>query len=588
MALKHAITGVADCLARIGPFDEDAAERARRRLADLTKPLGSLGRLETLIIQLAGIQQRPVPAVEHPALLLFAGDHGVALRGVSRYGSEVTEEMTVNIAMGGAVSSVVARADNIPVRVVDVGVSRPVRHPAVVVRNVRRGTGDITLGPAMTIAECRAAADVGAQEAQRCLADGADCLLLGEMGIGNTTSMAALAATLLHVDPAVTVGAGTGLDAPGLARKRAVVAQALAANQPLAEDPWNLMAQVGGLELAALGGAVLSAAAARVPILLDGAMTAVAALWAARIAPGVVPYLIASHESAEPAHRLLLQALRCDPLVRWDMRLGEGSGALLMWPTVRHAARIMAETMTFADARVTNPHGEPSPDPTIAASDTPPVVVDITEDERRALYKVIYARRDIRSFLPDPVSDTVLDRILAAAHAAPSVGLMQPWNFIVIDDRTVLRELQQLAEAERLAAAANYEGIRRDHYLRLKVEGLLDAPLTICVTNDPSRGGRVLGRNTIPETDLMSTACAIENLWLAARAEGVGLGWVSFFKKDDVRGVLGIPEPVQPVALLCLGYTAHFPDRPLLERVGWEERRPLSTLVYRNRWGVTA
>jgi nicotinate-nucleotide--dimethylbenzimidazole phosphoribosyltransferase len=587
MAQQDAIGSVADCLNRIGPLDGAAMERARDRLADLTKPLGSLGRLETLILQLAGIQRRPVPTVEHAALLLFAGDHGVAAHGVSRYGAEVTEEMTANIAMGGAVSSVVARADNVPVRVVDVGMSRPVRHPAIIVRKVRPGTSDITVGPAMTTAECRAAADIGAQEAQRCLDDGADCLLVGEMGIGNSTAMAALASALLHLEPEVTVGAGTGLDAADLDRKRSAVRRALVANQPLGEDPWEVMAKVGGLELAALGGALIAAAAARVPVLLDGAMTAVAALWAARLTPGVVPYLIASHESPEPAHRRLLDALRLDPLVRWDMRLGEGSGALLMWPTVRHAARIMAETLTFADARVSNPHRGVTSNPPSPTSEAPPVAADVTAAERDAVYKVMYARRDIRSFLPDPIPEAVLDRILAAAHAAPSVGLMQPWNFIVIQDRAVLRELQRLAEVERLAAAANYDGIRRDHYLRLKVEGLLDAPLTLCVTNDPSRGGRVLGRNTIPETDLMSTACAIENLWLAARAEGLGLGWVSFFKKEDVRAVLGIPDPVQPAALLCLGYTAHFPDRPLLERVGWEQRRPLSTLVYRDRWGVT-
>ncbi|MCL6454026.1 MAG: 5,6-dimethylbenzimidazole synthase [Alicyclobacillus sp.] len=267
----------------------------------------------------------------------------------------------------------------------------------------------------------------------------------------------------------------------------------------------------------------------------------------------------------------------------------------------------MAETATFGDARVSNPHrAEHEPlGPGEARVESPaatgaectdgaanrsaavqPTANDFDEAERQALYKAIYARRDIRSFLPDSIDDEVLMRILAAAHHGPSVGFMQPWNFILVRDRQVLREIQRVVERERVLAAEHYEDLQRDYYLRLKVEGLLQAPLTICVTNDPTRGGpHVLGRNTIPETDLMSTACAIENLWLAARVEGIGVGWVSIYQKADIRRILRIPERIDPVALLSIGYTAHFPEIPLLERVGWRSRLALQGLIYHDFWG---
>ncbi|WP_274436622.1 5,6-dimethylbenzimidazole synthase [Alicyclobacillus sp. ALC3] len=215
-----------------------------------------------------------------------------------------------------------------------------------------------------------------------------------------------------------------------------------------------------------------------------------------------------------------------------------------------------------------------------------PTVPDFTEAERNAVYKAILARRDIRSFLPDEIDEDALWRILVAAHHGPSVGYMQPWNFILVRDKERLREIQQTVEGERVRAAENYQDLKQDYYLRLKVEGLLQAPLTICVTNDSTRGGpHVLGRNTIPETDLMSTSCAIENMWLAARAEGIGLGWVSIYQKADIRQILRIPEHIDPVALLSVGYTSHFPDIPLLERVGWGKRLELQSLIYQDYWG---
>lgn len=571
----------------IEPLDQEYQERARRRLADLTKPLGSLGLLEPLVVRWAGIQQRVIPRIHSPHVLIFAADHGVVHHGVSRFGSEVTEEMAANIVMGGAVSSVLARQQGVPIDVVDVGMAHPARHPAIRVRKVRAGTDDFVNGPAMSPDECRQAFMVGWEEARRVIQQGSDCLVLGEMGIGNTTTTAALAAVLLGLDAADVVGPGTGLSPDQMVHKVSVVRQSLAQNSPQSDDPWDVMHKVGGLEIAALAGAIIGAAMGRTPVILDGVITTVAAVWAARLSPLVSLYCVASHRGHEPVHGALLKALGLMPLLEGQLRLGEASGGLLVLPLLRAMMAVMAETMTFADARVTNPHQSPTNDYSERARTVshPPVAGDFSTAERQAVYKAISARRDIRSFLPDLIPRDTLRRILEAGHQGPSVGFMQPWHFIVIDGADVRASLQALAERERLRAARNYEDVRRDHYLRLKVEGFMDAPYAICVTNDSSRGGTVLGRNTIPETDLMSTACAIENMWLAARAEGVGLGWVSFYEKEDVRTLLGIPPTIDPVALLCLGYTAHFPERPLLERVGWETRRPFAQVVFHDGWG---
>jgi 5,6-dimethylbenzimidazole synthase len=210
-----------------------------------------------------------------------------------------------------------------------------------------------------------------------------------------------------------------------------------------------------------------------------------------------------------------------------------------------------------------------------------------TEQERQAVYKVIETRRDVRSFLPNPLPDDAVRRILEAAHHGPSVGFMQPWNFILITSSEVKDRLAWAAEKERRALAIHYEGDRAERFLRLKIQGIQEAPLTICVTCDPTRGGsHVLGRNSIPETDMMSTACAIQNMWLASCAEGIAMGWVSFYKKNDVRDILELPPHIDPVALLSLGYTDHYPSAPILETEKWERRRALDTLIYYNKWGM--
>lgn len=210
-----------------------------------------------------------------------------------------------------------------------------------------------------------------------------------------------------------------------------------------------------------------------------------------------------------------------------------------------------------------------------------------TEQERQAVYKAMLRRRDIRTFLPDPIPEETIRSILNAAHHAPSVGFMQPWNFILVSSQSVKEKLAWAADKERRALAIHYEGDRQEDFLRLKVEGIMQAPITICITCDPTRGGsHVLGRNSIPETDILSVACAIQNMWLAACVEGAAMGWVSFYKKSDVRDILGIPPHIEPVALLSIGYTDHYPDKPILETSNWEKRRSLDDLIFFDTWGT--
>lgn len=205
---------------------------------------------------------------------------------------------------------------------------------------------------------------------------------------------------------------------------------------------------------------------------------------------------------------------------------------------------------------------------------------------KEGVYQAIARRRDMRHFLPAPISNEVLARILNAAHHAGSVGYMQPWNFMLVRDHATRQSVHAHVHAERLRAADNFEGERKTKYLSLKLEGILDAPVNLCVTCDPTRFGPVvLGRNTIRETDIYSTCCAIQNLWLAARAEGVGVGWVSIFKPTELRRILAIPEHIIPIGYLCVGYVSEFPEKPMLETTGWLPHAPLESLVFCDQWG---
>jgi 5,6-dimethylbenzimidazole synthase len=207
-------------------------------------------------------------------------------------------------------------------------------------------------------------------------------------------------------------------------------------------------------------------------------------------------------------------------------------------------------------------------------------------EERAAVYRAIIERRDCRHFLPDPLADDLIARLLAAAHHAPSVGFMQPWNFLLIRSIEIRTRVRAAFERANAAAAALFEGGRGETYRSLKLEGILESPLNLCVTCDRSRHGPVvLGRTTQPDMDLYSTVCAVQNLWLAARAEGVGVGWVSIIDPNELRTILEIPDHVVPIAYLCVGRVAEFPREPELQRLGWLNRIDLAPLVFEERWG---
>jgi len=222
------------------------------------------------------------------------------------------------------------------------------------------------------------------------------------------------------------------------------------------------------------------------------------------------------------------------------------------------------------------------------SNDTDPLAFSFSEPERAAIHKVIRSRRDVRRFLPNPMPDEVLRRILEMAHLAPSVGFMQPWNFIVITDAELRRQVKAMFDQVNAREAARIEDpARQELYTRLTLEGILEAPLNLAITCDPRRDAPfVLGRAPMPETDLFSTCLAIQNLWLAARAEGVGVGWVSILDRPATERLLQLPPGVRLVAYLCVGYPIEFRSRPMLEEVGWKDRQPLGDLVFQDRWGV--
>ena len=327
--------------------DRAAEEAARTRHAALAKPAGSLGRLEDLGVRLAGIAGRCPPPVPLPAVVaVFAADHGVVARGVTAWPSSVTAAVVGAIVAGTAAVNVIASTVGAEVVVVDVGLATPVA--GVLDHAVRRGTADLAGGPAMTRADAVAALDAGAAVAAQAVAGGARCLLTGEVGIGNTTPAAALVAAFTGRPPETVTGTGSGADPATVSRKVAVVAAAVARLAP-ASDPLDVLAEVGGLELAALAGFVVGGAAARVPVVVDGAIAAAALLTAARLVPGVEAYAVAGHRSAEPASGAVLDALGFVPLLDLGLRLGEGTGALLALPSVVAAARVLRDMATLDD-----------------------------------------------------------------------------------------------------------------------------------------------------------------------------------------------------------------------------------------------
>jgi nicotinate-nucleotide--dimethylbenzimidazole phosphoribosyltransferase len=348
-----------ETIAAIAPPDAAARAGARERLDRMTMPRGALGRVGELCVTLAGIAGAcPPPVPEPAAVAVFAADHGVHAQGVTPWPQEVTAQMVANFLAGGAVVNAFARQIGADVLVVDVGVAAPLpAHPGLVARRVADGTADMTAGPALSRDQALAAVEVGIDVARELVAAGNRALLTGDMGIANTTAAAALTCVFTGADPASATGRGTGIDDVTLARKIDVVRRAMARHRPDPADPLGVLAAFGGLEHAALAGFVLGGAAARVPVLLDGVNAGAAALVAAAFAPHAVGACLAGHRSVEPAHGRALAHLGLDPLIDLEMRLGEGTGALLALPVAQGAARALRDVATFDAAGVTDKEG---------------------------------------------------------------------------------------------------------------------------------------------------------------------------------------------------------------------------------------
>jgi len=348
--MSMSLTEVMD---RIGLPDEAAMAAARQRLDRLTKPPGSLGRLEELAVWLAGVTGRVRQRLDKRTVVLMAADHGVVAEGVSAYPPTVTAQMVANFLRGGAAINALARQARARVLVVDVGVAADLPpQEGLLVRKVAMGTRNLAQGPAMTREEALQAIEVGIEVAGEEIARGAQVLATGDMGIGNTTPSAAIIAALTGRPVAEVTGRGTGLDDEGLRRKVAVIESALSLNCPDPSDPLDVLAKVGGYEIAGLVGVCLRGAAERVPVVLDGLIAGAAALVAVRLCPRVRPFLLASHCSAEPGHRYALEAMGLRPLLDMGMRLGEGTGACLALHLLDAALAIVDEMATFEEAGV--------------------------------------------------------------------------------------------------------------------------------------------------------------------------------------------------------------------------------------------
>jgi nicotinate-nucleotide--dimethylbenzimidazole phosphoribosyltransferase len=332
-------------------LDATYLEAAKARQAQLTKPPGSLGRLEELAVTLAAVQQTRQPALERVRIVVFAADHGVVEEGVSAFPQAVTAEMVRNFARGGAAISVLARQWGAELEVVNVGTVQALEAlPGVLDRRVGPGTANFLHEPALTPVQLSAALAAGREAAERAAAAQAQLFIGGEMGIGNTTAAAAVGCTLLDLPGAALAGPGTGLDADGVHNKAQVIDRSLVRQRT--SDPLEALLRLGGFEIAALSGAYLRCGQLRIPVLVDGFITTVAALVAVRLQPQLAPWLLYAHCSAEPGHRLLLEALNAEPLLNLGMRLGEGSGAAVALPLLRAAVALHGGMATFAEAGV--------------------------------------------------------------------------------------------------------------------------------------------------------------------------------------------------------------------------------------------
>ncbi|MDE2786406.1 MAG: nicotinate-nucleotide--dimethylbenzimidazole phosphoribosyltransferase [Chloroflexota bacterium] len=341
-------------IAAIGPLDAEAVAAAEARQGVLTKPPGSLGRLESLSVQLAGILGQPIPQIAGKAVIVVAGDHGVASEGVSAYPAEVTPQMVFNFVAGGAAINALARHAGASITVIDAGVAVDLEpQPGLTIAKVGYGAGNIARGPAMSRDDAIRCLEIGINAANE-QAAGTNLIAGGDMGIGNTTPSAAITAAITGADVATVTGRGTGVDDAGLAGKIATIRRALEVNQPDGADGLDVLSKVGGLEIGVLAGVMLGAAARNCAVVVDGFISGAAALIAWRLCPNIAQRYIAAHRSVEPGHNVGLQAMGLTPLLDMDMRLGEGTGAALAMPIIEAAAKTLAEMATFAEAGVSD------------------------------------------------------------------------------------------------------------------------------------------------------------------------------------------------------------------------------------------
>lgn len=338
---------------QVEDVDHRLMQQAQARLDQLTKPLGSLGRLESLAKQIVGITHNIAPRLSQKVIITMAADHGVAQEGVSAYPQVVTQQMVANFLRGGAGINVLARHVGARVVVVDIGVAADLTpHPDLVVRKVGYGTHSIAQGPAMTCEQACAAIQAGRDIVEHEITRGVDIIGTGDMGIGNTTASSAITAAMTGAPVEHVTGRGTGIDDATHTKKIEVIQRALTVNRPDPSDPLDVLAKVGGFEIAGLVGVILEGARARRPVVVDGFISGVAALIAAGLEPRVKAYLIASHLSQEPGHRVVLEHLGLHPILDLNLRLGEGTGAALAMSLAEAACKVLTEMATFEEAGV--------------------------------------------------------------------------------------------------------------------------------------------------------------------------------------------------------------------------------------------
>jgi nicotinate-nucleotide--dimethylbenzimidazole phosphoribosyltransferase len=335
-------------------LDREAGRKVESYIQTLTKPPGSLGRLEELAVQLAEITGEDFPTVTPPAVLVFAADHGITDEGVSAFPKEVTAQMVKNFVNGGAAINVFSRQIGAMLRVIDIGVASEIVENDVVHKKVKFGTANFLKEPAMTRSEVEQALETGFSQCEEMIKQGAKCIIPGEMGIGNTTASSALLAVLTGGDLSLLVGKGTGIEDEKLHFKKVIIQKAIEERNPDPLDPIDVLSKIGGLEIAGMTGAMLAAAQYRIPILVDGFISTVAALVAKHINENVNDYMIIGHRSAEPGHLFALQTLEKEPLINLNMRLGEGSGAAIAYPILHSATLMLKEMATFQSAGISN------------------------------------------------------------------------------------------------------------------------------------------------------------------------------------------------------------------------------------------